>query len=430
MPNTQVTHSVGPNNARSESSVAINPRHPRELVSGSKKFHNILTYDFTLATEYSHDGGHTWHDSADLVLPAGATVMTDPTLAWDDAGNVFLVGLTGNNPPTWDTIGIVIYKSSDGGKTWSAPNAIHNSSADDKQWVAGDGSPASPHHGNVYAVWDDVGGMDFARTTDHGATWTGAGGASAGEVIQTGSYYPEITVSDDGTVYIVSIGGSQIGMIVSTDGGNTFQPAPNPASGVTTLEASLPNIDGWAEFSPSGSFRVITDPSVAAFGNTVVVAWPDYRDGVSRIYHARSHDGGATWTTGASGKPLLKPHLPANFQHFHPQIVVSPHGVFACAFYEFGPKPANMLIDVIVAQSHDGGKSFHAHTVTDRPWNPALDAPWAHGDPKVTFIGDYFGFATSEESFHPVWTDTRTGIQELWTDTVSAHRHEDDDDDD
>lgn len=430
MPNTQVTHSSGPNNARSESSVAINPKHPKQLVSSSKKFHNILTYDFTLATEYSHDGGITWHESAALALPPGATVMTDPTLAWDDTGNVFLVGLTGNNPPTWDTIGIVIYKSTDAGMTWSPPNPIHNSSGDDKQWVAGDGNPASPFHGNVYAVWDDVGGMDFARTTDHGATWTGAGAAPAGGVIQTGSYYPEITVSDDGTVCIVSIGGSQIGMITSTDGGNTFAPATNPASGITTLEASLPNVDGWPEFAPGASFRVITDPTVAAFGDTVLVAWPDYRDGASRIYHARSHDGGATWATGASGKPLLKRHLPASVQHFHPQIVVNPDGVFACAFYEFGPKPATMLIDVIVATSRDGGKSFHAHRVTDQPWNPALDAPLAHGDPKVTFIGDYFGFAASEQGFHPVWTDTRTGIQELWTDTVRAHRDEDDDEHD
>ena len=36
------------------------------------------------------------------------------TLAWDDSNNVFLVGLTGYNPPTWDVIGIVIYKSSEG----------------------------------------------------------------------------------------------------------------------------------------------------------------------------------------------------------------------------------------------------------------------------------------------------------------------------
>jgi hypothetical protein len=230
-----------------------------------------------------------------------------------------------------------------------------------------------------------------------------------------GSYYPEITVSDDGTVYVVSIGGSQIGMIVSTDGGNSFQPAANPATGVTTLESSLPIIDGWAEFSPNGHFRVITDPSVAAFGETVVVAWPDYREGASRIYHARSHDRGATWTTGTTGEPLLKTYVQANFQHFHPQMEVNPDGVFGCAFYEFGPKPTTMLIDVIVAQSHDRGRSFHPKTVTDEPWNPALDAPWAHGDPKVTFIGDYFGLAANKQDFLPVWTDTRTGIQELWT---------------
>jgi hypothetical protein len=430
MANTQVTHSAGPNNARSESSVAINPKDPKQLVSASKKFHNILTYDFTLATEYSHDGGHTWMDSAALALPAGATVMTDPTLAWDDVGNVFLVGLTGNTPPTWNTIGIVIYKSSDAGVTWSAPNPIHNSPNDDKQWVAADGNAASPFHGNVYAVWDDVGGMDYARTTDAGTTWTGAGGAPAGAVLASGGYYPEVTVADDGTVYLVSIGGSQIGMIVSTDGGDTFAPAANPASGVTTLEASLPSVDGWPEFAPGASFRVITDPSVAAYGETVLVAWPDYRDGVARIYYARSRDRGATWKTGATGKPLLRRHVPANFQHFHPQMVVNPDGVFACAFYELGPKPTNMLIDVIVATSRDHGRSFRTHRVTDHPWNPALDAPWAHGDPKVTFIGDYFGLAGSERGFHPVWTDTRTGIQELWTDTLSAERHEDEDEED
>ena len=31
-----------------------------------------------------------------LHLPAPATVMTDPTLAWDDVGNVYMVGLLGN----------------------------------------------------------------------------------------------------------------------------------------------------------------------------------------------------------------------------------------------------------------------------------------------------------------------------------------------
>ena len=72
-------------------------RSLRSEAAASKRFNNIHTYDFTLATEYSTDGGQSWHDSAAFALPAGATVMTDPTMAWDDSGNVFLVGLVGNN---------------------------------------------------------------------------------------------------------------------------------------------------------------------------------------------------------------------------------------------------------------------------------------------------------------------------------------------
>src|ERR1700740_772797 len=145
MQNVQVSYDKSTNNARSESSVAINPNNPNQIVAASKKFANIHTYDFTLATEYSSDGGQTWQASPALALPAGATVMTDPTLAWDDSNNVFLVGLTGYNPPTWNTIGIVIYKSGDGGQTWSPPNPIHNSAGHDTQWVVGDSYPTSPY---------------------------------------------------------------------------------------------------------------------------------------------------------------------------------------------------------------------------------------------------------------------------------------------
>jgi len=36
----------------------------------------------------------------------------------------------------------------------------------------------------------------------------------------------------------------------------------------------------------------------------------------------------------------------------------------------------------------------------------------------VTFIGEYFGFDASNNGFYPLWTDTRTGIQELWMDIM------------
>src|SRR6266852_5897197 len=114
MSNIQVTLDMSPNNARSESSILINPNNPQQIVCGSKKFKDIHNYDCTLATAYSADGGGSWHDSADLPMP-GFSLLTDPALAWDDSGNVFLVGLSGNNPPVFNTVGIEIYKSTNGG---------------------------------------------------------------------------------------------------------------------------------------------------------------------------------------------------------------------------------------------------------------------------------------------------------------------------
>lgn len=76
----------------------------------------------------------------------------------------------------------------------------------------------------------------------------------------------------------------------------------------------------------------------------------------------------------------------------------------------------------MMAESYDGGASFHFFTVTDQPWDPTVDAPWAHGDSQVTFIGDYFGIDASSAGFYPLWTDTRTGIQELWTAIVPERR--------
>ena len=419
MQNVQVSYDKSTNNARSESSVAINPNNPNQIVAASKKFANIHTYDFTLATEYSTDGGQTWQASPALALPAGATVMTDPTLAWDDSNNVFLVGLTGYNPPTWNTIGIVIYKSTDGGITWSAPNPIHNSPNDDKQWVAGDSYPTSPYQGNVYAVWDNN-AIAFARTTNHGATWTGTSGAAAGDLIAPGNtVYPEITVSDTGTVYVVSTDTrSLVQMLISTDGGDSFHSATHPATGITTLEDALPIVGNFPHL-PGGTFRVISDPTVAAFGDIVLVAWSDYRDGAARIYYVRSIDAGSTWST-PSGQLLDPAPVPSDFHHVMPQMVVDRLGVFGCVYYEFGPKPTKMLIDVVLSLSADQGQTFGRSVLTDQPWDPALDAPWAHGDSRVTFIGDYMGLDASPQGFQPVWTDTRTGIQELFSTTVPA----------
>src|ERR687886_2923202 len=83
------------------------------------------------------------------------------------------------------------------------------------------------------------------------------------------------------------------------------------------------SIENWTQL-PGGHFRVVTFPMIAAgLGQELVVAWADYREGVSRIYHRRSADGGRTWQGPARGTPLLPPSPPppAKQHEFHPPPV-------------------------------------------------------------------------------------------------------------
>jgi hypothetical protein len=432
--NRRVTCDPSPANDRSESQIVANPLDPYNLVAASKRFTDPMTYDFSLACYASFDGAQTWTEATTLGLEAGWAGLTDPALAWDNSGNCFLVALA-IGPGADTTFGIAIYKSSDGGRTWGAPNLIHTSGGDDKQWAVADTNPASPHYGNVYAAWDDdaAGSLRFARTTDHGITWKGVttGGTDEppGSSLASSTGYPGMAVGPDGSIYVFWTPGDEVRFVKSTDGGDTFSSATSSAavvaSGITNLAGSAPSTHGWPHL-PGGTFRVITNcNAVCGSGNVVAVAWADYRDTVSRIYYRYSNNGGGTWHGAASGEPLLTgAAAPAADQHdFHPQLASMPTGEIACSFYEFGPKGGGStpLIDTVLALSTDDAKNFtNRMVVTDSPWDPAVDAPWSHGDPSVTFIGDYFGFGGSRLGFFPAWTDTRTGVQEIFTARVTV----------
>ena len=145
------------------------------------------------------------------------------------------------------------------------------------------------------------------------------------------------------------------------------------------------------------------------------------REGYSRIYYHYSDDSGATWAP-SSGQPLW-PTLSsaADVQQFHPQIVADGNGVVGCSFYEFGHEPSGWRIRTRIMGSFDQGVTFGLPAnVTDSAWDPAVNAPLAHGKAGDTFIGEYFGLDAFKDGFAVLWTDTRTGVQELFYDRVGT----------
>jgi hypothetical protein len=428
--NVRATTST-PQQSRSESAVAINPNNSDNMVGVSKKFIDPAVYKFIIGVIYTFDGGKTWHESQ-LPMKTGWDVMTDPAVAFDDFGNAFIVGepirfnadrvgtsgdLTG--------LGMVVYRSSDGGVTWQQPVELTTDTTDDKQWIACDNNPSSPHYGNVYVAWAASSPLRFARSTDHGVHWNGKGSEPAGSSLVSFAFAPELSVSSDGTLHILwhNDNSGTIQYIRSTDGGNSFSPVSTVVTGMSSLRGHLPEIGNWPHFD-YGKFRVITlVTDCAADYDVLIVAWADMREGRSRIYYRRSLDNGLTWDGPASGSTLLPNVVYGDMHCFHPQIIATGTGVIGCAFYVFGKEFNHWLIRVQLAASWDDGATFSNFiTVTEQSWNPLVNAPLVHGDPNVHFIGEYFGLDAGDDEFVLLWTDTRTGVQELFSDVVKTKR--------
>ncbi|MBV9403857.1 MAG: exo-alpha-sialidase, partial [Acidobacteriaceae bacterium] len=337
--------------------------------------------------------------------------------------------------------GMFVFNSTDGGASWSPiPVPLEQRQAgDDKQWATADNNPSSKFHGTVYAVWGANTPLWFARKLPGENGWIGAGtDSSPTAIFEDAAFAPAICVSGDGTIHIAwHVPQSEVIFYMSSsDGGKTFSDPELCVEGMGDIDEKFATPDvldplssNFATF-PGGTFRVMTLVSIAPIGQSgCIIAWADARDAFTRIYYRVRSDTG-TWLGDDSGTPLLgKIGFPdtTEVQHFHPQLAVTPNGTIGCAFYEFGlSRDGRFRIDVRLASSAvlaDG--FFFLVTVTEKPWDPLVDAPFSHGppdQPNLTFIGEYFGLDTSDEDFCVLWTDTRTGHQELWFSRVATSR--------
>jgi hypothetical protein len=148
------------------------------------------------------------------------------------------------------------------------------------------------------------------------------------------------------------------------------------------------------------------------------LAWANRIEGDANILFTTAKDGGRTWAA-----PVRVNDDPPNdgATPFQPQLAVAPDGVVSVSFFDTRRDPQHKLIDVYLAQSINHSASFLPNVrVTTQSWNPAVDAPV---DPNgFQFIGDYQGLAADDQFVHPIWNDTRTGAQQIFTAVVPSHQ--------
>src|SRR6266571_8392336 len=222
------------------------------------------------------DGNPKWTDlSPPVEINSVGSIAVDPN---DPSGNTIWVG-TGeaNACGSGCEAGVGLYKSTDGGDTWTGPLGKSNAS---------DGKPVFDARG-VGTIAIKPGDSD----TIYAASTRAIRGVSS---------------SCCGGVVSIIPGAAKWGLYKSTDGGANWTFIHNGAATTAGCTGDATEVGNGTPCSPRGVRRVLLDPSDP---NTVYAA--SYARGVWR-----SNDGGATWTQ-------IKTSLNSAFTTTRPEIAVT-----------------------------------------------------------------------------------------------------------
>jgi len=396
-----------------EPSVAVNPRHPRQLLAACQASHTANPQ--FIATYLSFDAGATWENGALPQPPAGqAPPSDDVTVAFDPQGRGYLCATRASNTPGGRAM--FVWRTDDGGRSFSAPVALVPQGVQelDHPGIAA-GAGQTPSQRNVYVTWgggaDDLhrNNLAFTRSTDGGKSFehprtiltdNRRSILSAGPRLAAGprglvcAVCPEAAYQDPSGDMV-----AQMMAVCSTDAGHSFA-APVPLGWGSPM-ISLPG-----GVIPNGS-----DPAVAAapHGDALYAAYATHRPGAthSDIVVTASHDRGRTWT-----KPVTAtPHN--DVIYFQPNLAVDEAGRVGISAFAL----AHGLVNQVLLLSQPHQLRFRAPLqVTTTPFDP--HSPTAGGKHGAWWIGDYQGITASAGAFHLVWNDTRTGKLDLFAATV------------
>jgi PKD repeat protein len=417
---------------RSESDIRINFWNPNKVIAAS----NDIETSGIQAQFYSTDGGATWGQSQ-LSLVNSALFNGDPAVDWTSDGTAWATTL-GINSLT--NIQVQAFKSTNGGVTWTFDGVVSASqTTPDKEMLWADHSATSPYKDNLYTVWQYQSHVNFNRRTGPTGSWgtpftvtantsSSSFSALAGADVKTNAY-GDVFVFWPGTDSGVSTPPNRIFVNKSTDGGQTF---PNGITVAPTYALYQYSIPAQANrkvliYVSSGAYRTASKNLVYATWNdlTGVAGCASNSDAPgtntastckSRIWFARSTDGGATWAT-----PVMINNQSSLNDQFYPHLAVDEtSGAVSITYYDTVADTGRHKTDVWYQSSSDNGVT----------WSGAVKVSTAQTDETVTGAdsgnqyGDYTGLSGYAGVFLPSWTDRRNNAkEEIWTAQVQDNDH-------
>lgn len=327
------------------------------------------------AYSVSEDGGKTWSKNIFTTTQgSGRAFAGDPTVAIDDAGNLY-AGCQNYASGGLGTNYVLFAYSKDKGETWSEFTRVNQSL--DKPWLGG------TQDGTVLLSWlGNPGGVK--RSTDYGVTWS--------EPISLGyiNHGTILATSPNGFVHMAyNTREDTVSYRRSKDFGVTFEPVRDLSDQGRACRApcaprSHPIIGGG------------TDPT----GQVVAITWasrqshPDAeRD--DDVWFILSYDSGDTFTDPIRVNDNL--NLSRQFQ---PWAAVDKYGA----------------VHVVWTDLRDGGQNatYYARMVDpDVGFEANVEVTDATGAP-ASFLGDFKGIAVQGRDVLVTWADTRNDSGDIY----------------
>jgi hypothetical protein len=416
---------------RSESDIRVNYWNPSKIIAAA----NDIESSGIQAQLYSSDGGATWGQTQ-LALINGAMFNGDPAVDWTSDGTAWATTLGIANAGT--SVQVQAFKSTNGGATWVFDGVVSSTqTAPDKEMLWTDHSAASPYKDNLYVAWNVTSSpyVYVNRRTGPGGSWgtpvpinfTSAYNTVPGVDVKTNAY---------GDVFAFWPGfapgqtpDNRILVNKSTDGGQTFQADVTVARTYGRYQLKIP-----AQFTRPILIYVSAGAYRTASKNLVYATWADLTGAAgcsvqndqpqqntassckTRIWFARSTNGGATWST-----PVMINNQSSLNDQFAPHLVVDEtNGTVAVTYADTVANAGRLKADVWYQTSYDDGATWTGPVkVTTSP----TDETTAGADSGNQY-GDYDGLSGYAGTFFPSWTDRRNNNrEEIWTAQVQDTDH-------
>jgi hypothetical protein len=449
---------LGCNTAQNETTIAVNPSNPRNLVAGTNDYRVFNTRenrnDGSGWAYTTFNGGRTWLNVQlpHLTFQTGATGLLsdmdsagDPAVAFGPDNTVYYANLVFSRLNNGS--GIVVSKSTDGGATWGEPSIVHTDGVDasgnslptvygnDKEWITVD-----QQTGTVYVTWTLFGPtgspIQVSSSTDGGATWSAPVVVNPASAFTPGGITPysqgsNPQVNRHGDLFIAyesavcqSLLCDQLtdhdAVIIATshDGGGTF------TNQEVAFDFDFPlNPDVGRDTLTGENFRINSFPQLTIDRATdaLYATWSDDRDGLYDFTTGQSikTNGDVFIVASRDGKHWSQTYgVGTAADEVYPAIAAY-GGRVAVSFYTRVYDPNGIGLDMAyvsgeVEELSDLGRlgSHRLHRVTTQTSNPQIQFV---GVGAVTgnilqgvFIGDYTAVALGSDGvLHPCWTDFR-----------------------